>query len=39
MMSSLTLTPPAVSRLAVNPWYVATAVVVPTFRLYVREHK
>ena len=30
-MSSVTLTPPAVSRLAVNPWYVATAVVVPTF--------
>ena len=31
MMSSVTLTPAAVSRPAVNPWYVATAVVVPTF--------
>ena len=30
-MSSVTLTPAAVSRPAVNPWYVATAVVVPTF--------
>ena len=31
MMSSVTLTPAAVSRPAVNPWFVATAVVVPTF--------
>ena len=30
-MSSVTLTPAAVSRPAVNPWFVATAVVVPTF--------
>ncbi len=30
-MSSVTLAPAAVSRPAVNPWYVATAVVVPTF--------
>src|SRR5271165_7325640 len=31
VMSSVTLAPAAVSRPAVNPWYVATAVVVPTF--------
>ena len=31
MMSSVTLTPASVSRPAVNPWFVATAVVVPTF--------
>ena len=31
MMSSVALTPAAVSRPAVNPWLVATAVVVPTF--------
>ncbi len=30
-MSSVTLTPASVSRPAVNPWFVATAVVVPTF--------
>ena len=30
-MSSVTLTPATVSRPAVNPWYVATAVVVATF--------
>ena len=31
VMSSVALTPTAVSRPAVNPWFVATAVVVPTF--------
>ena len=30
-MSSVALAPTAVSRPAVNPWFVATAVVVPTF--------
>lgn len=30
-MSGATLTAPAVRRRAVNPWFVATAVVVPTF--------
>jgi len=30
-MSSAALAPPAVSRPAVNPWIVATAVVIPTF--------
>ena len=30
-MSSVTLAPAAVSRPAVNPWFVATAVVVPAF--------
>ncbi len=30
-MSSVALAPAAVSRPAVNPWLVATAVVVPTF--------
>jgi DHA2 family multidrug resistance protein len=30
-MSSVTLTPTAVSRPAINPWFVAAAVVVPTF--------
>jgi hypothetical protein len=29
--SSVTLAPAAVSHPAVNPWYVATAVIVPTF--------
>jgi MFS transporter, DHA2 family, multidrug resistance protein len=29
--SSVTLTPAAVGRSAINPWFVATAVVVPTF--------
>ena len=31
VMSSVTLAPAAVSRPAVNPWFVATAVVMPTF--------
>ncbi len=31
VMSSVTLTPAAMSRPAVNPWLVAVAVVVPTF--------
>ncbi len=30
-MSSVTLALATVSRPAVNPWYIATAVVVPTF--------
>src|SRR5258705_3532987 len=30
-MSSVTLAPGAVSRPAINPWFVAIAVVVPTF--------
>src|SRR5271168_3172796 len=30
-MSSLALTPPPIARRAINPWYVAIAVVVPTF--------
>ena len=30
-MSSVTLAPSAVSRPAINPWFVAAAVVVPTF--------
>ncbi len=30
-MSSAALTPTAVSRPAINPWFVAVAVVVPTF--------
>ncbi len=30
-MSSVTLAPAAVGRRAINPWFVATAVVVPTF--------
>ena len=30
-MSSAALAPTAVSRPAVNPWLVATAVVIPTF--------
>ena len=30
-MSSVALAPTAVSRPAINPWFVATAVVVPTF--------
>ena len=30
-MSSVTLAPTAVSRPAINPWFVAVAVVVPTF--------
>ncbi len=30
-MSSVTLSPAAISRPAVNPWIVATAVVIPTF--------
>jgi MFS transporter, DHA2 family, multidrug resistance protein len=30
-MSSVALTPAAVSRPAINPWFVAVAVVVPTF--------
>jgi len=30
-MSSVTLAPAAVGRPAVNPWLVATAVVIPTF--------
>ncbi len=30
-MSSVTMTPAAVSRPAVNPWLVGAAVVVPTF--------
>src|SRR5579862_1751721 len=30
-MSSLALAPPAVSRPAINPWFVAIAVVIPTF--------
>jgi DHA2 family multidrug resistance protein len=30
-MSSVTLAPAAISRPAVNPWLVATAVVIPTF--------
>jgi MFS transporter, DHA2 family, multidrug resistance protein len=30
-MSSVALTGAAVTRPAVNPWFVATAVVIPTF--------
>src|SRR6266566_3803476 len=30
-MSSVALSPPAVSRPAINPWFVAAAVIVPTF--------
>src|SRR5271168_4913908 len=30
-MSSLALTPPPIARRAINPWFVAAAVVVPTF--------
>src|SRR6202047_466705 len=30
-MSTMALAPPAVSRPAINPWFVAAAVVVPTF--------
>src|ERR1700674_3731900 len=30
-MSTVALSPPAVSRPAINPWFVAAAVVVPTF--------
>ncbi len=30
-MSTLALAPPAVSRRAINPWFVAAAVIVPTF--------
>src|SRR5260370_447547 len=31
MSSSVALTPAAVSRPAINPWFVAAAVIVPTF--------
>src|SRR5216683_1434947 len=30
-MSTVALAPPAVSRRAINPWFVAAAVIVPTF--------
>src|SRR5580765_4574283 len=30
-MSTVALSPPAVSRPAINPWFVAVAVIVPTF--------
>src|SRR5207247_9136901 len=30
-MSSVALSPPAISRPAINPWIVAVAVVIPTF--------